>query len=184
MIAMVTGGGGALGSFLVRSLLHNKMKVRVLDKKKGLLNGLENENLDIVLGGIEEHDVVNKAMKNVDLVYHFAFTFSDDPATLQEINIRGTTSLLESAKRENVQQFLHASSVAVIGRPTHLPIDESHPCDPETFRGWPLYAVTKCRIEEIVLSYCRTDRLPTTAFRLLWPIMNLAFLDTGIVSKS
>ncbi len=165
MLVLVTGGGGVLGSHLVRSLLHRKMKVRILDVKKGYLSGLENRNLEICLGGIEEHDVVNEAMKKVQIVYHFAYTFSNDPKKAREINIDGTTNLLKSAMAENVQHFLCATSVAVIGKPKYFPIDENHPSDPESFRDWPLYAIIKHEIEKNVLSYYQEEGLPATAFR-------------------
>ena len=46
------------------------------------------------------------------------------------VNILGTINVLEAARRHGVRKVTYASSAAVYGNPTYLPVDEAHPVHP------------------------------------------------------
>jgi len=80
---LVTGGGGFIGSRLVRALLQKRLAVKVLDIRYGLLKGESNANLELIgigsdelRGGMAEKSVVDQAVKDVDVIYHLAVNWN------------------------------------------------------------------------------------------------------------
>jgi nucleoside-diphosphate-sugar epimerase len=106
--ALVAGGGGFIGSRLVRALLARNWSVRVLDVEYGDLEKYREKleffgvGSDDLRGGMVDRNIVKQAVKGVDVVYHLALNW--DGATwkhqnpisdLFDANIRGTFNLLE-----------------------------------------------------------------------------------------
>jgi nucleoside-diphosphate-sugar epimerase len=125
---LVTGGSGLLGSRLVRKLLGDGHKVRVLDKRYGELDDVKTRrNLEFVgvgesdlHGGIVDRRIVHEAIRNVSTVYHLAINWDGSTwrhrlplPDLFDANMRGTFNLLEAARSHNVRHFLFSSSAAV-----------------------------------------------------------------------
>ncbi len=167
MRVLVTGGAGFVGSGVVSDLLAKGIDVRVIDKAGGALAALGNANLEVIEGGIEERETVEHAMKNVDVVYHLADTFSSVSDEVLDVDVKGNINLLENAAACGVRHFLFASTHRVYGRPRHLPIDEEHPVNPEE-SGRALYAIFKLANEKLCLWYWRERGLPITIFRFWW----------------
>ena len=180
--ALVTGGGGFIGSRLVRSLLREGYFVRVLDLQEGRLAKDRDANLefvglgaDHVKGGMVDQETVDEAAKGVDVVYHLALNWDGHSwggrlplADLLDVNIRGTLNLLEAATTHGVKHFLYASSVAVYGKRDSPAMDEETTCRPELWRGGPgpAYAIMKLAIERLCLLYHLERGLPVTIFRI------------------
>jgi nucleoside-diphosphate-sugar epimerase len=179
---LVTGGGGFIGSRLVQALLREGSLVRVLDIQHGRLKGVTHENLefagiggDEIQGGMVNKEVVQQAVKDVDVIYHLAINWDGATwmhlsplADLLDANIRGTLNLLEAAKSEGVKHFLFSSSCAVYGKARTLVVDEETLCQPELWDGGPgpAYGITKLATEKLCLMYDHRYGLPVTVFRL------------------
>ena len=76
MRVLVTGGLGFIGSSAVKNLLKQGYKVRVLDNlKRGKKNRLSKykKDFEFINGDVRDFDTVNKCLKNIDSIYHFAF---------------------------------------------------------------------------------------------------------------
>ena len=164
---LVTGGAGFLGSHLVDRLLDGGAAVRVLDNlSTGSLRNLQRAahrfrspadvspegRLEVVIGDIRDRDLVRKAARNVDAVFHLAALPGAalghiSPAELQAVNVQGTLNVLEAAVAEGVSRLIFASSAAVYGTPETLPVSERSPLRPES-----LFAASKLAAE----MYCRT----------------------------
>lgn len=77
MQILVTGGAGFIGSHTSDRLLELGHKVRVLDNLqkpihlKGKPTYLSNE-IEFILGDVRDKETLRKAMKSVDVIYHFA----------------------------------------------------------------------------------------------------------------
>lgn len=165
---LVTGGAGFIGSHIVRALLAQGSKVRVLDNystgKKENLAGLFGK-LEILEGDIRNSSDVRRAIQGVDVIFHEA-AFISVPQSLQEpreclaINIQGTVTLLEEARRVGVSRVVLASSAAVYGNSNDLPLTEnsvSPPLSP--------YAASK-RVKEIFAElYSQAFNLDVIALR-------------------
>jgi UDP-glucose 4-epimerase len=137
---LVTGGAGFIGSHLVAKLAEQGNYVRVLDNlstgKLSNIDALLKDGLvDFVKGDIRDVSTVKAAVSGVDVVFHLAAQISVplsilNPKLNHEINVVGTSNLLNASKREGVGKFVFISSCAVYGEPVYLPIDETHPTNP------------------------------------------------------
>src|SRR5512145_582651 len=115
---LVTGGAGFIGSHLVKRLVREGGKIRVVDD---LSTGKE-ERLSSVRSGIEflkgdlaDPAVCNEAVRDVDFVFHQAAIPSvqrsmDDPLGTNQANAVGTVNLLESSRQNRVRRFVYAAS--------------------------------------------------------------------------
>ena len=168
---LVTGGAGFIGSHLVEQLLDGGAAVRVVDNlSTGSLRNLQNAagrvraqadaprdgahdgRLEVVIGDIRDRDLVRKAARNVDTIFHLAALPGAalgrvSPAELQTVNVQGTLNVLEGAVAEGVSRLVFASSASVYGTPESLPVSETSPLRPES-----LFAASKLAAE----MYCRT----------------------------
>lgn len=165
---LVTGGAGFIGSHIVRDLLAQGNKVRVLDNystgKKENLTGLFGK-LEILEGDIRNSSDVRRAVQGVDVIFHEA-AFISVPQSLQEpqeclgINIQGTVTLLEEARRVGVSRVVLASSAAVYGNSNDLPLTENRVSPPLS-----PYAASK-RVKEIFAElYSQAFNLDVIALR-------------------
>ncbi len=166
--SLVTGGAGFIGSHLVRALLKRGDKVRVLDNfSTGKWENLDavSADVEIIEADLRDTDAVAASLVNVDMVFHQAAFVSvplsmETPSTCFDVNIRGTESLLEAARKAGVQRVVFASSAAVYGESEAMPLDEETPLRPMS-----PYAVSK-RVNEIYAQlYTRSLGLGVTALR-------------------
>ena len=203
---LVTGGSGLLGSRLVRKLLCDGHKVRVLDTRYGELGNVKmRRNLEFVgvgesdlHGGMVNEATVDEATRGVSVVYHLAINWNGSTwrhklpiAELFDANIRGTLNLLESAWSHKVEHFLFSSSAAVYGETQRTisrghssaeeAADEESACRPYIWEGdpGPAYAVLKLSMENLCLMYHYRHSLPVTAFRIEYIFADQVELDDG-----
>ena len=179
---LVTGGAGFIGSRLVQTLLQKKCRVKVLDIQLGPFKGETNPNLEFIgvgnddlRGGMSDRGVVERAVEDVDVIYHLAINWDGHTwrhkiplADLFDANVRGTLNLLETAKSHGVKHFLFSSSCAVYGEAKTLVLDEETVCKPELWSGdpGPAYGIMKLATEKLCLMYHHYYGLPVTAFRI------------------
>jgi UDP-glucose 4-epimerase len=164
---LITGGAGSVGSSLTASLLARGYDVRVLDKLIDPLKALQHPKLELVVGGIEEQEIVTSVMRDVDIVAHLAWSFSENPQEIFESDIKGHLNLLEAALGCGVKHFIYTSTAVVYGVPESIPINEKHPCDIRKARK-PLYAIAKLTAENLCLMYNNERNLPNTILRFWW----------------
>jgi len=189
MRILVTGGAGFIGRSVVDELLAHGFEVRVLDKTRGNLAELETPALEVIEGGIEDQEVVERAVKDVDGICHLAETFSSHSDEVLDIDVRGNINLLEAATKCGIKHFILASTHRVYGKPRYLPVDEEHPLHPEE-SGRALYAIFKLANEKLCLSYWFEYGLPVTIFRFWWAFSHeiggralRATIDTALEGK-
>ena len=178
MKALVVGGSGFVGSYLVRALLKAGSKVRVLDLDKRFLVETRHPDLHFVIGSMLDKEIVDKAVKDVDVLYHLAHAPRAghevyDPFrfeyTLKEFieNITGTAYLLEASRKRHVKQFIYTSSAVAYGVQTGKKLNEESCCHPENVTiGGRVYGMTKLAAERWCLLYNSQLGLPVTILRL------------------
>lgn len=128
---LITGGAGFIGSHIVRFLLENQAKVRVLDN---LLTGNYaniqshegNPHFEFIKGDITDIDTCRKACEGVELISHQAALGSVPrsllfPEKTNEINVSGFLNMLIAAKENKVSKIVYASSSSVYGDEYTLP---------------------------------------------------------------
>ena len=111
---LITGGAGIIGSRLVKELVGNGQKVRVLtlpDDPK--IKSLQNIDCEICFGDISISDTLNSVFDGIDTVYHLAaIIIAYDKELLWKINFEGTKNVLKALAESGVKHFIYVSSVA------------------------------------------------------------------------
>lgn len=131
---LVTGGGGSIGSNLVRALVKNGARmVIILDDFSAAYdwNIPSLPGVMLVRGSVDD-DVALKRVFNEkpDLVYHLAAFFAnqnsvDYPERDLMVNGMGTLKVLEYARMTGVQRVVYASSgCSIYGHEAPLPLRE------------------------------------------------------------
>jgi len=168
MRALVTGGGGFIGSHIVERLLGDGHDVRVLDnfatgRRENLL--AFTEDVDLVEGDIQSYERVHTAVRDRDVVFHQAALPSvprsiQDPLTSNAVNVIGTLNVLLAARDSGVRRVVYASSSSVYGANPALPKREDLPTLPIS-----PYAVAKLAAESYCRSFTEVYGLETVALR-------------------
>lgn len=164
---LITGGAGFIGSNIAESLLHEGHQVRVLDN---LSTGFQ-RNLDaipdaeFIEGDIRDENVVARALKGVEVVYHQAALASvprsmKDPLATHDHCVTGTISLLHNAVKTGVRRVVYAASSSAYG-------DQPFSSKRETDMVSPLspYAAAKLAAELYCRSFYAAYGLETVCLR-------------------
>jgi UDP-glucose 4-epimerase len=155
-LALVTGGGGFIGSNLVRALLERGDTVRVLDNfSTGNRANLDELDVQVVEGELRSYERVHAAVRGVETVFHLGALGSvprsvQDPLTSSAVNVEGTLNVLLAARDEGVRRVVYSSSSSVYGTRRELPVHESSPPDPIS-----PYGVAKLAAERYCVSFSR-----------------------------
>ena len=163
---LVIGGGGFIGSILIRRLLANNYSVRVLDKfiygEQSLADIQHNPKLEIVNGDTRHLDILSSCIQDVDAVVHLAELVGDPACSIntkvtQDINYLATSLVASACKHYQVNRLVYASSCSVYGgsEGTEL-LSENSPLNPLS-----LYAKMKVSSERALLSMADGNFGPT-----------------------
>lgn len=163
---LVTGAAGFIGSHTVDRLLARGERVIGLDnfdafydpalKRRNLAGAQGNPAFRLVVGDIRDPALLQGLLagERVRAVIHLAARAGVRPSVEQpelyaDVNVRGTTVLLEAARRAGVPKVVYASSSSVYGGNTKLPFSEMDPVDHPVSP----YAATKKATELIAHTY-------------------------------
>ena len=166
MHALVTGGGGFLGSGLVRALLNDGYDVSVIGRRN--YSHLP-QSAKILIGDIRDFGFINKSLKNIDVLFHTAgIPGIWGPAKdFYSINVLGTENIIGACKSNRVRKLVFTSSPSVVfGQSSLEGVDESIPY-PEKYLCE--YSRTKALAEKLILN-ANDSNLSTVAIRphLIW----------------
>jgi len=123
--------------------------------------------VEIIEGGVEDNSVVRSFVKEIEIIIHLAWSFSEDPVRSLGVDVKGTLNLLKESVEEEVKYFILASTAVVYGKPVHVPLIEDDPCLVEEARK-PIYALSKFVCEKLGLIFFKERGLPTSIFRFWW----------------
>lgn len=149
MKALVTGGGGFLGRYIVEQLIQRGDSVRIL--ARGSYPELRAIGVDVVQGDIEIRDNVLEACRGVDTVFHAAakvgvFGRYND---FYKSNVLGTQNIIESCLATGIQKLIFTSSSSVAyGGEDQIHVDETIPYPKKYLSP---YSETKAIAERLVL---------------------------------
>ena len=160
---LITGGAGFIGSHLARTL-DAANEVVVLDDFSVGSRRRCPAGSTVVEGDICDAEVLERAVREVDVIFHQAAVVSVDrtvesPRQTTATNVDGTLAVLERARKEDIRVVL-ASSAAVYGDPDRVPIPESAPLEPES-----PYGLQKLTADRFGRLYAELYDLPVVALR-------------------
>jgi nucleoside-diphosphate-sugar epimerase len=135
---LVTGGAGFIGSHLVKRLLVEGHRVRVVDNlatgNRERLRNLERD-FEFLEGDLADPAVCAAALAGIDFVMHQAAVPSvqrsvKNPVETNRANVTSTLNLLEGCRKRGVQRLVYASSSSAYGDTPVLPKREDMPPNP------------------------------------------------------
>jgi UDP-glucose 4-epimerase len=168
MKILVTGGAGFIGSHVVDKFIAEGHDVAVVDD---LSTGFR-ENINPKARFYEVNICNAKALEEIfrreqpEVVDHHAAQMDvrhsvDDPVFDATTNILGSLNLILAAVKHRIRKFIYISTGgAIYGEPTHLPVDESYPVNPES-----QYGVSKHTVEHYLYLYQHQSGLTFTILR-------------------
>ncbi|WP_412068352.1 NAD-dependent epimerase/dehydratase family protein [Rubrivirga sp. IMCC43871] len=121
MTALVTGATGFVGAALVRQLLADGDRVRILRRATSSLDllGAAASPVEHAVGDVTDPESVAEAMVGVEVVYHVAAAVAFGTSArerLRRVNIEGTAHVVDAALATGVERLVHTSSIAALGR--------------------------------------------------------------------
>ncbi len=160
---LVTGGAGFIGSHLVETLVPEN-RVIVLDNLTTGSTANIHEEAEFVQGDIRTLSSLPNLVSAADIVFHQAGFVSVEgsmkkPLTSHEHNVTATLRLLDSARRGDTR-IITASSAAVYGQPSSLPVTETESTDPES-----PYGLDKLTVDRYTRLFNEIYDLPTVTLR-------------------
>jgi UDP-glucuronate 4-epimerase len=180
MPTIVTGGAGFIGSTLVDRLLLDGLEVVAVDnfdpyyaperKRANLVEASRSARFRLVELDIRDGEAVRRLVLDLkpEVIVHLAAKAGvrpsiDAPSVYVDVNVGGTTHLLDAACRlADRPKFVFASSSSVYGDRPDAPFRESDPVDHPVSP----YAATKKACELMASTFHHLHGLPVTGLRL------------------
>lgn len=161
-IILITGGSGRIGSMLRKRLARPGRILRLLDITPPASPGLDEQ---VVVASVTDMAAMTEACAGADAVIHLGGVSGEGPwDRIIEINIQGTYTVLEAARRAGVPRVIFASSNHAVGftpRSAFPAPDYAFPA-PDTY-----YGVSKVTGEALASMYHHRYGLDAICLRIL-----------------
>jgi len=170
---LITGGLGFIGSNLARRLVALGSEVTVVDSLipdyGGNRYNVEDirDRIQINVSDVRDTHSLRHLVQDKDYLFNLAGQTSHldsmtNPMPDLEINCQAQLSILETCRAGNPKiKIVFASTRQIYGRPTRLPVDETHPLNPVDVNG-----INKMAGEQYHLLYNNVHGIAATALRL------------------
>jgi dTDP-glucose 4,6-dehydratase len=165
MRLLVTGAAGFIGSTYVR-LVQAEHRVTVLDKLTyaGRRDNLP-EGVELVVGGIEDRELVMQVASGVDAIVNFAAESHVDRSIADQdafarTHVIGTSVLLDAVRERGVGRYLQVSTDEVYGSIKEGSFTEASPLVPSS-----PYSATKAGGDLLVSAHAETHGIEAVICR-------------------
>lgn len=163
---LVTGGGGYIGSHMIKMLACNGHQVVTYDDlSTGFRDAISAG--EFIYGSLLNLSQLKEVFTNnkFDAVIHFAGSIAVgesvlNPEKYYQNNVVGSLNLINTMKAHKVDKLVFSSTAAIFGNPEYVPIDELHPKNPIN-----PYGVTKLFIEQVLADYDRAYNFRSVSLR-------------------
>jgi NAD dependent epimerase/dehydratase len=168
---LVTGADGFIGSHLTEALVKEGAKVKALScynsfNSWGWLEDIDCLNeIEVLTGDVRDPHYCKKITKGVDVIFHLAALIAIPysyiaPDSYVDTNIKGTLNICQAALGNKCSRVIHCSTSEVYGTARYVPIDETHPLQPQS-----PYSATKIAADAMAMSFYHAFALPLTIAR-------------------
>lgn len=166
----ITGADGFIGSHLTEALLKEGYHVKALAQYNsfndwGWLEQVSHPELHVVTGDVRDPNFCREFVRDADTVFHLAALIAIPfsyvaPDSYIDTNVKGTLNICQAARDAGVERLLVTSTSEVYGTAMRVPIDETHPKQPQS-----PYSASKIGADAIALSFHNAFGLPVTLVR-------------------
>lgn len=167
---VVTGADGFIGSHLTEHLLAEGCNVTALAQYNsfnnwGWLEGIDHPGLKVVTGDVRDPNFCRTLLEGADTVFHLAALIAIPysyvaPDSYVDTNVKGTLNICQAALASGTSRLLVTSTSEVYGTARYVPIDESHPKQPQS-----PYSATKIGADALALSFHNAFGLDVSVVR-------------------
>ena len=171
---VVTGGGGFIGAYLVRKLVHDGWNVVCVDN---MLRGDQSRFADVAdqvelhTCDVRDATAVTQACRGADVVFHLAAingteNFYTRPELVLDVGLRGALAVVEACQAADVPDLVVASSAEVYQQPPSVPTNEDVPLMlPDSLNPRYSYGGSKIVSELIAFNYGQDHFRKVQVFR-------------------
>ena len=123
------------------------------------------DKVEVLTGDIRDPHYCKFITKDIDVIFHLAALIAIPysyvaPDSYVDTNIKGTLNICQAAKENGNIRVIHTSTSEVYGTAQYVPIDESHPMQPQS-----PYSATKIAADAMAMSFYNAFELPVTIAR-------------------
>jgi UDP-glucose 4-epimerase len=168
--ALVTGGAGFIGSYLIPELLRRGFEVTAFDlAKEPVALSPVLDKITYIQGDLSSGPNLYRTMmtEKITDVFHLGSILAgpceEDPRLGFQINMESTLHLLDASVAMKVNRFIMLSSISVFGRDVSEPVNDDAVKNPET-----IYGQTKLASEHLLKWFYRKHGLDARALRFTW----------------
>lgn len=162
---LLTGATGLLGGNILKELVEQGERVRVLALPNDAAAAAIPQGVEIIEGGLLDDGALERffsvPQSDETIVIHAASIVTVDPKpneTVRAVNVDGTRNIIAQCLRHNVKKLVYVSSTGAIPElPKGQVIREAQRHDPALVRGY--YAQTKAEATDLVLQAARAHDL-------------------------
>jgi nucleoside-diphosphate-sugar epimerase len=140
------------------------MTLRAIARPESETRLLDELGVAVLRGDLTDAALVRKAVTGAEIVVHCAAKVGDwgPVEEFRAVNVGGLRNLLEAAKGQGLERFVHMSSLGVYASRHHHGTDESEPLPARHIDG---YTQSKVEAEQLALSYEREFGVPVVVLR-------------------
>jgi len=168
--ALVTGGAGFIGSYLIPELLHRGFDVTAFDLAREPLALVPIlDKITYIQGDLSSGPDLYRVMmtEKITDVFHLGSILAgpceENPRMGFQVNMESTLHLLDASAAMKVNRFIMLSSISVFGRDVSEPVADNAVKNPET-----IYGQTKLASEHLLKWFYRKHGLDARALRFTW----------------
>ena len=172
--AIVTGGGGFIGAYLVKRLVHDGWNVGVVDTMvRGDASRCAEvaDSVELFTADVRDETAMTAAFKGADVVFHLAAingteNFYKRPELVLDVGIRGALAAVNGCRAADVPDLVVASTAEVYQTPSIVPTPEEIPLMlPNSTNPRYSYGGSKIASELIALNYAQDHFRQLQIFR-------------------
>ncbi len=158
MKALVTGGGGFIGSWTVRTLLEEGIETRVAEPPGADLSNLEGLRVETAEADVRDAAALRRAAEGCRWVFHLAAYsrfWAKERKVFEEVNVGGAANLFSAARAAGVERVVHVSSATILRIPKKGSGDERDLLGEKELKD--PYEKSKLAAERLALKAARAD---------------------------
>ena len=172
MNIFLTGGSGFIGHWVVKELLSQGHRLRLLVRNLSKIPSLQTmAGVEVVPGTLYDQPAIERALQGCDACVHIALGWGETPTAMLQNDTAVTVWMMEKAEAAGVKQFLYTSSTAAIGKFRRIMTEAIDP------RPVDLYGATKAASEAYMLGFAAKSKMRCNIIRPGYTFGNPAFPD-------